>query len=168
LNRKVLGKVRQFFLPPLTKGFFIRIFFIAITAYLFFSYICLPLQIKGNSMEPTYPSRGVNFCWRLRYLFSKPKRHDVVVVRFAGSKVMLLKRVVGLEGERVEFRDGKLFVNGSPLEEPYVRHPCNWNLSPRKVDNHCVYVVGDNRNMPIENHYFGQTSMERIMGGPLW
>ncbi len=66
-------------------------------------------------MEPTYRSRGINFCWRLRYLFSKPKRHDVVVVRFAGSKVMLLKRVVGLEGERVEFRDGKLFVNGSPI-----------------------------------------------------
>lgn len=119
-------------------------------------------------MEPTYRSRGINFCWRLRYLFSKPKRHDVVVVRFAGSKVMLLKRIVGLEGERVEFRDGKLFVNGSPLEEPYVRHPCNWNLSPRKVDDHCVYVVGDNRSMPIENHYFGQASMERIMGGPLW
>ncbi len=168
MNRKVLGKVRQFFLPPLTKGFFIRIFLIAVASYLFFSYICLPLQIKGNSMEPTYPSRGINFCWRLRYLFSTPRRHDVVVVRFAGSKVMLLKRVVGLEGERVEFRDGKLFVNGSPLEEPYVRNPCNWNLSPRTVDNNSVYVVGDNRNMPIENHYFGQTTMKRIMGSPLW
>jgi signal peptidase I len=119
-------------------------------------------------MKPTYRGRGINFCWRLRYLFSKPKRHDVVVVRFAGSKVMLLKRVVGLEGERVEFRDGKLFVNGSPLEEPYVRYPCNWNIPPRKVDNDCVYVVGDNRSMPIENHYFGQVSMERIMGGPVW
>jgi signal peptidase I len=140
------GKVRQFLLPPLTTRFFIRIFFIAIAAYLFFSYICLPLQIKGNSMEPTYRSSGVNFCWRLRYLFSKPKRHDVVVVRFAGSKVMLLKRVVGLEGEQIEFRDGKLFVNGSPPEEPYVRHPCNWNLPPRKVDNDCVYVVGDKVN----------------------
>jgi signal peptidase I len=168
LNRAALGKVRQFFFPPLTTRFFIRIFFIAIAAYLFFSYVCLPLQIKGNSMEPTYGSRGINFCWRLRYLFSKPKRHDVVVVRFAGSKVTLLKRVVALEGERVEFRDGKLFVNGSPLEEPYVRHPCDWDLPPRKVDNDCVYVVGDNRSMPIENHYFGQASMERIMGGPLW
>ena len=138
MNRATLGKVRHFLFPPLTKRFFTRIFFIAITAYLFFSYICLPLQIKGNSMEPTYRSRGINFCWRLRYLFSKPKRHDVVVVRFAGSKVMLLKRVVGLEGEQVEFRDGKLFVNGRTMEEPYVRHPCNWNLPPRKVDNDCV------------------------------
>jgi len=92
----------------------------------------------------------------------------VVVVRFAGSKVMLLKRVVALEGEQVEFRDGKLFVNGRPLEEPYVRRPSNWNLSPRTVDKKCVYVVGDNRSTPMEHHYFGQASMERIMGGPIW
>jgi len=168
LNREILQKVRQFFFPPLNKGFFVRIFVIAIGAYLFFSYVCLPLQIRGSSMEPTYGSRGINFCWQLRYLFSKPKRHDVVVVRFAGNKVMLLKRVVALEGERVEFRNGKLFVNGNPLEERYVRHPCHWNLSPRTVDDQCVYVIGDNRSMPIENHYFGQASMERIMGGPLW
>lgn len=168
MNRMVFRKIRQFFLPPLTKGFFFRILLIAVAAYLFFSYVCLPLQIKGNSMEPTYASRGINFCWRLRYLFSQPRRHDVVVVRFAGSKLMLLKRVVGLEGEQIEFRKGKLLVNGESLEEPYVRYPCNWNLPPRKVDKGCVYVVGDNRSMPIENHYFGQTSMERILGGPLW
>jgi len=92
----------------------------------------------------------------------------VVVVRFAGDKVTLLKRVVATEGEEVEFRDGRLFVNGRLIEEPYVRSPSPWNLSPRKVDKNCVYVVGDNRSMPIGNHYFGQASTERVMGGPLW
>ena len=119
-------------------------------------------------MEPTYPDRGVNFCWRLRYLFSEPKRHDVVAVRFAGTKVMLLKRVIAFEGERVEFRRGKLFVDEREIDEPYVRYPCNWNLPPREVEKGCVYVVGDNRSMPIENHVFGQTSMKRIVGVPLW
>jgi len=119
-------------------------------------------------MEPTYHHGDVNFCWRLRYLFSEPKRHDVVAVRFAGSKVMLLKRVVALEGEQVEFRDGKLFVDGKEIEEPYVRYPCTWNLSPRQVKKDCIYVVGDNRSMPNENHYFGQASKSRIMGVPLW
>jgi len=61
-------------------------------------------------MEPTYHDGGVNFCWRLRYLSSEPKKRDVVAVRFAGNKVMLLKRVIALEGEQVEFRNGKLFV----------------------------------------------------------
>jgi signal peptidase I len=161
-------RIRQFFLPSLTFRFLIRIILVAVSAFLFFSYVFLPLRIQGNSMEPTYRNGGINFCRRLHYLISKPKRYDVVVVRFAGSKVMLLKRVVALEGEQVEFRDGKLLVDGKAIDEPYVRYPCHWNLSPRQVERDCVYIVGDNRSMPIENHYFGQASMKRIMGSPLW
>ena len=162
------NKIRQFFFPSITPRFLIRVSLVALLAYLFFDYLCTPFSIQGISMEPTYHNRGVNFCWRLRYLFSEPKRHDVVAVRFAGSKVMLLKRVVAREGEQVEFRDGKLFVDGREIEEPYIHYPCNWNLSPRRIEKDCVYVVGDNRSMPIENHYFGQASKSRIMGVPLW
>ena len=81
---------------------------------------------------------------------------------------MLLKRVVALEGEQVEFRHGKLLVEGKAIDEPYVRYPSDWNLSQRRVEKDCVYVVGDNRSMSVENHYFGQVSVERIMGAPLW
>jgi signal peptidase I len=161
-------KIRQFFFPSLTPRFLIRIIAVAIFAYLFFSYIFLPLRIQGSSMEPTYRSGSINFCWRLRYLFSKPRRYDVVVIRFAGTKVMLLKRVVALEGEQIEFRNGQLLVDGKAMDEPYVHHPSSWNLSSRQVEKDSVYVVGDNRSMPIENHYFGQASMKRIMGAPLW
>jgi signal peptidase I len=161
-------RIRQFFLPSLTPMFLIRVFLVSLCAYLFFGFVCIPFTIQGISMEPTYPDGGVNFCWRLRYLFSEPERHDVVAVRFAGRRVMLLKRVVAQEGEQVEFRAGRLYVNGKEMEEPYVRFPCNWNLSARRVEKDCVYVVGDNRSMPIENHHFGQTSKIRIIGVPLW
>ena len=119
-------------------------------------------------MEPTYRDGRVNFCWRLSYIASEPARYDVVLVRFAGKKVMLLKRVVALEGETVEFRDGKLFVDGTQIDEPYVRYACDWNLTPRQVRKGHVYVVGDNRSMPIKSHNFGQTSTMRVMGTPLW
>jgi signal peptidase I len=161
-------KIRQFFFPSLTSRFLLRVFLVALFAYLFFGHLCTPFYIQGISMEPTYHNGGGNFCWRLRYLFSEPKRYDVVTIRFAGSKVMLLKRVVALEGEQVEFREGKLFVDGEEIKEPYVRYPCHWNLSPRRVERDTVYVVGDNRNMPIETHYFGQTLKSRIKGVPLW
>ncbi len=81
---------------------------------------------------------------------------------------MLLKRVVALEGQRVEFRNGKLFLNGLKVDEPYVRYPCNWNLPPRQVREGYVYVVGDNRNMPMTNQSFGQALSKRIIGAPLW
>ena len=161
-------KIRQFFFPSLTSRFLIRVSFVALGAYLFFSYVLIPIHIQGTSMEPTYRDGTFNFCWRGSYLFSRPKRYDVVTVRFAGNKVMLLKRIVALEGEHVEFRSGRLYVEGKALEEPYVRLPCDWNLPPRQVDKGCVYVVGDNRSLSMEAHHFGQTSVKRIVGVPLW
>ena len=119
-------------------------------------------------MEPTYRDGSFTFCFRWRYLFSSPRRDDVVAVRFAGKKVMLLKRVVALEGEQVEFRNGKLFVEGKSMDEPYVRYPCGWDLPPRRVEKDGVYVIGDNRSMPLENHYFGQVSTKRVIGAVLW
>ncbi len=119
-------------------------------------------------MEPTYHDGGINFCWKLRYLFSDPARFDVVAIRFSDHRRMLLKRVVAFQGEVVEFRQGKLFIEGKAIDEPYVRYPCDWNLSPRRVEKGCVYVIGDNRSMPMEEHLFGQTRLERIIGSPLW
>ncbi len=160
--------VRQFLLPSLTPAFVIRLISVALAAYLIFGYVCTPLRLQGASMEPTYHDGSVNFCWRLAYLFSEPQRYDVVLVRFAGTKVMLLKRIVALEGETVEFRQGVLFVNGYPLDEPYVIYSGNWNLPPRIVRQGNVYLVGDNREMPIEQHDFGQTAKTRIQGTLLW
>lgn len=74
---------------------------------------------------------------------------------------MTLKKVVAL-------REGKLFVNGMLIVEPYVKYPCNWNLSPRWINKGYIYVVGDNRSMPVEEQVFGQTKIDRIIGSPLW
>jgi len=158
----------RFFFPSLTVPFLVRVACVALSAYLFFNYLCLPLFIQGSSMEPTYHNGTFSFCWRLSYAFSEPKRHDPVVIRLAGKNALLLKRVVAVGGETVEFRDGKLFVDGREVEEPYVQYPCNWDMSPRTVEGGSVYVVGDNRSMPLENHYFGQTSLSRVIGAPLW
>lgn len=145
-----------------------RLMVLALLAYLFFGHICIPFRIRGRSMEPTYHNAGLNFCFRLRYLLSEPKRHDVVMVRLAGKRVMLLKRVVALAGEEVEFRDGSLVVDGRHIDEPYVVFPCDWDLPPRAVKPGCVYVVGDNRSGPIDAHNLGQTPVTRIVGAPLW
>ncbi len=162
------GHVKNFFIPKLTPKYLVRVVVVAILAYLVFGYVCIPMRLNGSSMEPIYHDGGVNFCWTPSCWFKKPKRGDVVMVRLAGRKIMFLKRVVAFEGETVEFKDGKLLVNGGELSEPYVRFPCEWNLTPRKVDAGNVYVVGDNRDMNIDNHVFGQASAGRIVGKPLW
>ena len=104
--------LHNFFLPSLTRKFLIRVTLVAIVTYLIFSYLLIPLRIQGQSMEPTYRDGGFAFCWRPMYFLSSPKRFDIVAVRYAGRRVMLLKRIIGLPGETVEFRRGDLYING--------------------------------------------------------
>jgi signal peptidase I len=141
---------------------------VAIFAFIIFKFLLIHFRIKGHSMAPTYNNGDVNFCWTLRYIFSPPELYDVVAVRYAGTRVMLLKRVIAIDGETVEFRNGQLYINGRELPEPYVKGKYNWNLPPRTVKPNHVYVVGDNRQVPMETHDFGQTDLYRIVGAPLW
>lgn len=116
-------------------------------------------------MEPTYGDGSFAFSWRLQYLFAPPARFDVVTVRFSGRSVMLLKRVVALPGETVEFRKGVLYVDGNAIQEPYVRYRSDWDLAPRKIAIGYLYVVGDNRGTSMDRHRFGEINMNRIVGG---
>jgi signal peptidase I len=163
-----IGWLRRFLLPDLNRKFILRLLLIALSTVVVFIQFLIPLRIEGHSMEPTYNDGGLNLCWRGRYLVSEPERGDVVVIRFAGQQMVLLKRIVGLAGDTVEFRNGSLFVNGQWVQEPYVRMPSDWNLAPRTVEPGKVYVVGDNRSVPIERHSFGQVEQSRIMGGMVW
>lgn len=146
----------------------LRIFIVALVAFCLFRYVLMPMSIHGSSMEPTYRDGSFNFCFKFRYLLKNPKRFDVVGIRMAGEKVILLKRIVAQEGEVVEIRDGVLYVNKTKINEPYLKYPSDWNLSPRTVKQHHVYVIGDNRRVPMRIHNFGQTTVTRIVGGPLW
>jgi signal peptidase I len=169
LDADVLSKkIKKFFFPPITRHYVYRIVLVAIGVYLFFKFVCLPFKIQGQSMEPTYKDSGFNFCFKQRYFFSEPKRGDVVTVRLAGEKVMLLKRIIAVEGDTLAFEDGKLYLNGEQVDEAYVKYPSDWDLAERNVKKGYVYVVGDNRSVPVYSHRFGQTPLKRIVGGPLW
>ena len=161
------GAVRNFFLPRPTVGFFVRLGTVALLSVIVFGWVLRPCVIRGASMEPTIHRTGFTFCWRGRYLFSEPKRGDIVILRYS-DKVYYLKRIVGLPGEVIAFVDGTLFINGKPHYEPYVKFVCDWNLPPRRVEPGHYYVVGDNRSMPMGNHIFGSVSRRRIEGVPTW
>ena len=140
---------------------------VALSAFVICKWLLIPCFIDGESMMPTFPSRGFTFCWTGKYLFSDPAKGDVVIVKYV-DRVFFLKRIVGLPGDTVEFRRGILFVNGKPQKEPYVRYISNWTTRPVTVaPGHC-FVVGDNRSQYVENHRFGQIRIGRIVGVPLF
>ena len=160
--------IRSFLFPKITPAYLARVLAVAAGAFLLFQFVCTPFFVRGKSMEPTYPDGRFDFVLKPRFLLSEPAKGDVVALRMAGDKVFLLKRVVAVAGDTVAFEKGRLVVNRIPQDEPYVQGPCDWDLSPRDVRPGQVYVVGDNRSMPMEGHDFGQVALWRVVGSPLW
>ncbi len=157
--------LKRFFLPELNSQFLLRVIVVSFASYLVFTFLLIPLKIRGKSMEPTYHDGSYALCWRPKYGYTSFKRFDVVTVRLAGRHVMLLKRIIAFAGESLEFRHGVLFINSRQIDEPYVQFNSDWNLLPRTVAEGKVYVIGDNRGLDMKRHVFGQVNMQRIVGG---
>jgi signal peptidase I len=129
--------------------------------FFIFQYIVLPVRIEGSSMYPTYHDRGVNFVNRLAYRHAQPQRGDVVGIRMAGPKVMLMKRIVGLPGETVAFIRNRLIINGEEMPEPYMKqHSAAPFLPPVTLGPDEYYVIGDNRSLSEQ----GRINRDRIVG----
>jgi signal peptidase I len=147
------------------KRTLLRILILVVVCFLLFHFALLPAQVDGISMAPTYKNRSINLINQLAYLWHQPRRGDVVAVRaWAGKHMMLMKRIIGLPGETVSFNDGRVFINGNPLDEPYEKGPCDWTLSPVKLGPNEYFIVGDNRSMRWQDHYFGKVDRDRIVG----
>jgi signal peptidase I len=127
-------------------------------------FVLVPVRAHGISMLPTYEEGQFIFVNRMAYRFSPIKRGDVVAITLNGGDAVLVKRIIGLPGETVSIDAGQVYVDGLPLDEPYRRFHLPWNMREGTVAANEVFVVGDNRSMPLENHDFGFASQDRILG----
>lgn len=125
-----------------------------------FGWILLPVRADGDSMLPTYSSGGLTLVNRVAYLRAKPRRGDIVAIRLAGPGVVYVKRIIGLPGERLAVQDGQVFINGAPLDEPYVRHQRDWQLEEVTLGPTEYFVAGDNRSTSD----YGRVYVDRILG----
>ncbi len=147
------------------KRTLVRVAVLVVVSFVVFTYMLRPIRVEGGSMLPTYKDHGVNFVNRLAYLFHEPRRGDVVAIRLlAGGHVMYMKRIIGLPGETVAFHHGRVYINGRPLDEPYVEFRSDWEHAPELVGPDHYYVVGDNRDMPWDDHYKGRAARALIVG----
>jgi signal peptidase I len=138
----------------------VRIALVVLTTFVLLKYVVIPIRVTGISMVPTYSDGSINAINRLAYRSSKPRRGDVVGVRLnPGQHDMYLKRIVALPGETISFRGGKLYIDGQPIDEPYLKYGCNWQMAPVHLGPNWYYVVGDNRSMRWEDHYQGKADL---------
>lgn len=142
----------------------VRVLVLAATSFITFKWLLIPIRTEGSSMLPTYAPDKFNLVNRFAYSAARPTRGDVIAIRMAGPRVLYVKRVIGLPGERVSVREGTVFINGSALSEPYVRHRRAWEVAEVSLGPTEYFVMGDNRGMSSADHDFGRVEAERILG----
>lgn len=113
-------------------------------------YVVSLQQVVGQSMSPNFNSNDVVILDKISYRFKDVKREDIVSVYYADTKY-LIKRVIGLPGETIEFKNNTLYINGVPYKEEYltsdiITEDFSLNtLGYNKIPEDYYLVLGDNR-----------------------
>ena len=101
----------------------------------------------------------------LHYLFNGPVRGDIIVFRSPGAPDKdFIKRVIGLPGETVQIKDGRVRINGVELDEPYIKHHASYDLDAKRVPSDAYFVLGDNRPNSSDSHLGWFVPAENIIG----
>ena len=166
---------------------------LALLIFLLVRAVVQNFQVEGRSMEPTLETSWyllVNkaLYWEInletvnkfvpfvdpgddptRYIFRGPKRGDVIVFRSPNQSPGqperdFIKRVIAVQGETVEVRDCTVFIDGQPLDEPYIFEGPRYTFGPETVPPDHYFVLGDNRNNSSDSHSWGMLPKENIIG----
>ena len=145
-------------------------------------FIAQPFVVVGTSMEPTFINNDYLIVDELTYKLEAPQRGDVIVFKFdentgqttptttgAQNSKYLIKRVIGLPGETVDIRNGKVTItntknpNGFVLDETYVKQPPE-NTMTVTLGNDEYFVMGDNRQVSYDSRSWGPLKGNQIVG----
>ena len=129
-------------------------------------YVFSPIRVNGTSMVPTLNDGDIMFLNEIGYHLNGLERFDIVVVNSNGEKI--IKRVIGLPGEKVEYRNNKLYINDQEVAENFKHKTTkDFTLEDIKVDvipKNYYFVVGDNRPNSKDSRIIGLIHKSQIMG----
>ena len=121
--------------------------------------------VRYSCMIPSIEEGEWLMVSKASYFFSDPERGDIIIFEPpVSSQFPYIKRVIGLPGETVEIRDGKVLIDGIPLVEEYIREPPKYTMSPVVIPSGEYFVLGDNRNNANDSHAGWTVPRENIIG----
>lgn len=157
---------------------------IIIAVILCVQYVVTIQQILGPSMNPTLVEKDAVLLNKFAYRIGKIRRGDVVALNYNGEKFMV-KRVIGLPGEKIEYKNNVLYINDEPFEEKYLGsdvetedflvsgskvYTVNYNVDTLEnlesdiIPEDMYLVLGDNRQNSEDSRYYGLIKKEDIIG----
>ena len=149
-------------------GPYLRTILVAVViALLLRTLVVFAVAVEGPSMEPTLHTSDVVMVEKVSLYFGAPNRMDIVIVEYPNRSGLFVKRVIGLPGETLEVREGRVYVDGTPLDDPY--NPDGTmarDMEPVTVPPGTVFVMGDNRNNSTDsrNVWVGPVEERFILG----
>lgn len=128
-----------------------------------------PFKIPAIDNIPTFQMNELVIVNSLAYRSSLPELGDVIAVFVAGEKYPFFKRVYGLPGDTVLIEDAVVYVNGNPIEEPFIdwslrRTQYSLQMNKIRLGNAELFVLGDNRDNSKDSRVFGPLKVKNILG----
>ena len=139
-------------------------------AFGFHTLVAESRYVASGSMLPTLEVNDRLLIDKLSYRWSNPERGDIIVfsptekLKQQNVRDMLIKRVIGLPGEKVEIKQGRVYVNDRLLREKYIAEKLRYEWGPVSVPANSYLVMGDNRDNSYDGRYWGFVPRENIMG----
>lgn len=125
------------------------------------------MPVSGESMFPNFHNKDVIVLNKLSYSSGQVKRGDNVVLRFPGDPdhARYIKRLIGLPGERVTIRNGRVYINDVLLEEPYLKDDLlTFPATDVTLKNDEYYLIGDNRPVSSDSRIWGPARRHDFIG----
>ena len=141
---------------------------IVIVVVLIRTYLVTPVIVSGDSMVPTLKDKELLLLNKINYRLNDIKRYDVVVIRIDNKEI--IKRVIGLPGETIEYRNNILYVNGHEEKNKYNFETEDFTLKSKGICNCDVIpenqylVLGDNRKVSADSRIIGLINRDEIEG----
>ena len=141
-------------------------------AFLIRTFIAEPRYIPSDSMLPSLRVNDRLIVEKVSYDFRAPQQGEIVVFSPPAQLQRLgydknqafIKRTIGLPGQTLAIYDGRVFVDGEPLEENYIAEPPAYEWGPKTVPEGTIFVMGDNRNNSNDSHIWGFLPQKDIIG----
>lgn len=133
---------------------------ILIVVILIRSFIITPAIVNGDSMKDTLLDNEVVLVNKISLRTSGLKRFDVVVIK--SSEGTIVKRVIALPGEKVEYKNNVLYINDKKIKTQKFKNTEDFKYE--KIEKNHYYVLGDNRDVSLDSRAIGTISEEEIIG----
>ena len=149
------------------KNAFIELFWFFVKALILvvilIKFVFIPCVVNGTSMRPTYEEGDYGYSFILTKMLGI-SRFDTVVIRPdpGDSEKLLVKRVIGLPGDTVEYKDNVLYINGEVCAEDFLGDVTTQDLQIKLGDNE-YYCLGDNRNVSRDSRFYGPFRNDQIV-----